>query len=97
LSEATSRCLSPDIQLFKFHRRIEPGSVACDLNSNSIQNFHTRYDLAFLTAAFRRGLTAGAGVIAEPYLSGHHRPEVVGGLSEAEAAGLLKEFFAERR
>jgi tRNA(adenine34) deaminase len=27
----------------------------------------------------------------------HHRPEVYGGLAEAEAAGLLKEFFRERR
>lgn len=27
----------------------------------------------------------------------HHAPEVYGGLSEAEAAGLLREFFAARR
>jgi tRNA(adenine34) deaminase len=27
----------------------------------------------------------------------HHRPEVYGGLAEAEAAALLKEFFQERR
>ena len=27
----------------------------------------------------------------------HHRPEVYGGLAEAEAAALLKRFFAERR
>jgi tRNA(adenine34) deaminase len=27
----------------------------------------------------------------------HHRPEVYGGLREAEAAALLREFFAERR
>jgi tRNA(adenine34) deaminase len=27
----------------------------------------------------------------------HHRPEVYGGLAEAEAAALLKEFFRERR
>jgi tRNA(adenine34) deaminase len=27
----------------------------------------------------------------------HHRPEVYGGLGEAEAGGLLKEFFRERR
>ena len=27
----------------------------------------------------------------------HHRPEVYGGLAEAEAAALLKEFFKERR
>lgn len=27
----------------------------------------------------------------------HHRPEVYGGVCEAEAAGLLRRFFAERR
>jgi tRNA(adenine34) deaminase len=27
----------------------------------------------------------------------HHRPEVYGGIGEAEAAGLLKEFFRKRR
>ena len=27
----------------------------------------------------------------------HHRPEVVGGIAEREAAALLREFFAERR
>jgi tRNA(adenine34) deaminase len=27
----------------------------------------------------------------------HHRPEVYGGMAEAEAAALLKEFFRERR
>jgi tRNA(Arg) A34 adenosine deaminase TadA len=27
----------------------------------------------------------------------HHAPEVIGGMSESEAAALLKQFFAERR
>ncbi|MGB7079095.1 MAG: nucleoside deaminase, partial [Xanthobacteraceae bacterium] len=27
----------------------------------------------------------------------HHRPEVYGGLAEAEAGALLKEFFQQRR
>ncbi len=27
----------------------------------------------------------------------HHRPEVYGGIAEAEAAALLKDFFRERR
>ncbi len=34
-------------------------------------------------------------LLAEPRLN--HRPEVVGGLLEAEAGELLREFFAERR
>jgi tRNA(Arg) A34 adenosine deaminase TadA len=27
----------------------------------------------------------------------HHRPEVYGGMSESEAAGMLREFFQARR
>ena len=27
----------------------------------------------------------------------HHRPEVIGGLCEAEASALLRDFFAQRR
>jgi hypothetical protein len=27
----------------------------------------------------------------------HHRPDVVGGVRETEAAALLRDFFAERR
>ena len=34
-------------------------------------------------------------VLAEPALN--HRPEVTGGVLEAECAALLREFFAERR
>ena len=37
----------------------------------------------------------GVKFFASP--SCHHRPEVYGGLAEAEAGGLLKEFFRERR
>lgn len=37
----------------------------------------------------------GARVFAQPTC--HHRPEVVGGLGEGDAARLLREFFAERR
>ena len=37
----------------------------------------------------------GAKFFASPAC--HHRPEVYGGLAEAEASALLKEFFLERR
>jgi uncharacterized protein (TIGR03790 family) len=55
------------------------GSIASDLDSNSIQYFDNRNAPrhGFLTKAMQRGLSAGAGVIAEPYLSGHVRPEIV--------------------
>ncbi len=54
-----------------------PGSIACDLNSNSIKNFHRANPGTFLGSALARGLTAGSGVVGEPYLSGHPRPEVL--------------------
>ena len=52
-------------------------------------------------ALLRRGRSEGGAVdngvqfFAAP--SCHHRPEVYGGLAEAEAAALLKDFFRERR
>ncbi|MCB9870804.1 MAG: hypothetical protein H6837_13190 [Planctomycetes bacterium] len=70
-----------------------PGSIACDLNSNSINGYENAYTGSFLASAFARGLSAGCGVVAEPYLNGHTRPEVllyylVQGFTFAEAASL---------
>lgn len=67
------------------------GSAACDLNSNSIANFREVSPGSFLGSAFQRGLTCGAGCIAEPYLDGHPFPEVflyymLNGYPFAEAA-----------
>jgi len=41
------------------------------------------------------GIEHGARVLEAA--SCHHRPEVIGGLREAECAGLLRAFFASRR
>ena len=41
------------------------------------------------------GIDHGARIFAAP--SAQHRPEVVGGIREREAAALLREFFQERR
>jgi tRNA(Arg) A34 adenosine deaminase TadA len=41
------------------------------------------------------GVVHGARVFAQPTC--HHRPDVIGGIGEAEAAELLRGFFAERR
>ena len=41
------------------------------------------------------GVIHGARIFAQPTC--HHRPEVLGGIGEAEAAALLRAFFAERR
>ncbi len=41
------------------------------------------------------GVDHGARVFAQPTC--HHRPEVIAGIGEAEAAALLRSFFASRR
>jgi tRNA(adenine34) deaminase len=41
------------------------------------------------------GVVHGPRIFAQPTC--HHRPDVLGGIGEAEAAELLRTFFAERR
>jgi tRNA(Arg) A34 adenosine deaminase TadA len=41
------------------------------------------------------GVVHGPRIFSQPTC--HHRPEVLGGIGEEEAAMLLKDFFAERR
>jgi tRNA(Arg) A34 adenosine deaminase TadA len=41
------------------------------------------------------GVIHGARIFAQPTC--HHRPDVLGGIGEAESATLLQEFFAARR
>jgi tRNA(Arg) A34 adenosine deaminase TadA len=41
------------------------------------------------------GVVHGARIFAQPTC--HHRPDVLGGIGEAESADLLRAFFAERR
>lgn len=41
------------------------------------------------------GVVHGARIFAQPTC--HHRPDVLGGIGEHEAADLLRRFFAERR
>lgn len=41
------------------------------------------------------GVVHGARVFAQPTC--HHRPDALGGIGEAEAAELLRRFFAQRR
>ena len=41
------------------------------------------------------GVVHGARIFAQP--TSHHRPDVLGGIGEEEAAMLLREFFAARR
>ena len=41
------------------------------------------------------GVIHGARIFAQPTC--HHRPDVLGGIGEAEAGELLRDFFAQRR
>ena len=41
------------------------------------------------------GVVHGARIFAQPTC--HHRPDVLGGIGEVEAAALLRDFFAARR
>ena len=41
------------------------------------------------------GVVNGARIFSQPTC--HHRPDVLGGIGEAESADLLQRFFAERR
>ena len=41
------------------------------------------------------GVVHGPRIFAQPTC--HHRPDVLGGIGEAEAATLLRDFFAARR
>ena len=41
------------------------------------------------------GVIHGARIFAQPTC--HHRPDVLGGIGEAEAAALLRDFFLARR
>ena len=68
-----------------------PGSVGCDLNSSS--GFGLYDGSSWIGGAFQQGLTAAAGVLGEPYLNGHARPNVLAyyllqGYTFAEASHL---------
>ncbi|TNE62241.1 MAG: nucleoside deaminase [Alphaproteobacteria bacterium] len=41
------------------------------------------------------GVTVGARIFSQP--TTHHRPEIYGGILEADAAQLLRDFFRDRR
>lgn len=56
-----------------------PGAIACDLNSNSLtaSGLRSGGTSSFSAAALQRGATCASGVIGEPYLTGHQRPNVL--------------------
>lgn len=58
---------------------------------------HARIARVYYAAPDPKGgaVEHGARVFAQPTC--HHRPEVFSGIGEGEAAGLLRDFFAERR
>ena len=58
---------------------------------------HVRLRRLYYGAADPKGGAVDNGVRFFSSPSCHHRPEVIGGLRESEAAELLKRFFRERR
>ncbi|HVQ41745.1 MAG TPA: TIGR03790 family protein [Vicinamibacterales bacterium] len=52
-----------------------PGAVGCDLNSGSMISM--REGFGWGAAALARGATAVCGVLGEPFLTGHPRPNVL--------------------
>ncbi|MCG2694494.1 TIGR03790 family protein [Candidatus Parcubacteria bacterium] len=68
-----------------------PGAIACDLDSNSGSMIPSA--TSFLKGAFEKGLTAGTGVVSEPYVFGHPKPEIflwgmLQGFNFSEAVGM---------
>ena len=78
----------PDCDLFV---TLEP----CPMCAQAISFFRIRRLVFGAYDPKGGGVEHGARVFDAP--SCHHRPEVVGGVRESEAAALLREFFAARR
>jgi tRNA(adenine34) deaminase len=58
---------------------------------------HARIDRLYYGAADEKGGAVAHGPRFFTQPTCHHRPEIYGGIGEAESAGLLKAFFAGRR
>jgi tRNA(adenine34) deaminase len=58
---------------------------------------HARIDRLYYGAADEKGGAVAHGPRFFTQPTCHHRPEVYGGIGEAESAGLLRDFFAGRR
>ena len=73
------------------HVTLEP----CAMCAGAISNARVRRLYFAAEDAKAGGVLHGARVFAHPTC--HHRPEIYSGIGETEAAGLLKDFFRERR
>jgi len=58
---------------------------------------HARIDRLYYGAADEKGGAVAHGPRFFTQPTCHHRPEIYGGIGEADSAGLLRDFFAERR
>ena len=73
------------------HVTLEP----CAMCAGAISNARVRRLYFAAEDVKAGGVLHGARVFAHPTC--HHRPEIYSGIGETEAAGLLKDFFRERR
>jgi tRNA(Arg) A34 adenosine deaminase TadA len=91
LREAARLAGSPRLPDHDLYVTLEP----CPMCAQAISLFRVRRLIFGAYDPKGGGVDHGARVFEAS--SCHHRPEVVGGVRETEAAALLKAFFAERR
>ncbi len=91
IREAAARLGSERLEDCDLYITLEP----CAMCAGAIA--FARIRRLYYGAADPKGGAVDNGVKFFASPSCHHRPEVYGGLAEAEAGALLKEFFKERR
>jgi len=89
--EAAARSLSWRLEGATAYVTLEP----CPMCAQAISLFRIRRLVFGAYDPKGGGVDHGARVFDAP--SCHHRPEVLGGVRETEAAALLRDFFAQRR
>ncbi len=91
LRDAAARIGAPRLPDCDLYVTLEP----CPMCAQAISLFRIRRLVFGAYDPKGGGVEHGARIFDAS--SCHHRPEVIGGVCEAEAAALLKAFFAERR
>jgi tRNA(adenine34) deaminase len=91
LREAAALCGEPRLPDCDLVVTLEP----CPMCAQAISLFRIRRLIFGAYDPKGGGVEHGARVFEA--VSCHHRPEIIGGVNESESAGLLREFFAQRR
>jgi tRNA(adenine34) deaminase len=91
LREAAARLGSPRLAACDLYVTLEP----CPMCAQAISLFRIRRLFFGAYDPKGGGVEHGPRIFNQPTC--HHRPEIYGGIAEAEAAALLKRFFEARR